>query len=184
MPTVITGTDGVSQVQTGSIQSDDLAAGVGGKVLQVVQGDTSTYVLNSTTTFVDTGLSATITPASTSSIVLVIVSQPCSVFGGDSVGFGYQLNMGVQLLRGSTVLQSPTSDSGGKYTINIGYGTAPTSGLVSTAGVTSFNYIDSPATTSATTYKTQFAKGTSGMDGAEVNYTNGRSTITLMEIAG
>ena len=44
-----------------------------GKVLQVVQASTSTAVSNSTSTLADTGLSATITPRSASSKILVML---------------------------------------------------------------------------------------------------------------
>jgi len=49
------------------------AAGGGGKVLQVVNATYATSTTNSTSTYADTGLSATITPSSASSKVLVLV---------------------------------------------------------------------------------------------------------------
>ena len=51
------------------------AAGGGGKVLQVVMGNTTTSAYTNTNTFIDTNLTATITPTSASSKVLVLVSQ-------------------------------------------------------------------------------------------------------------
>jgi len=51
------------------------AAAGGGKVLQVVYGSTSTSTTVSSTTYTDTTLSATITPSSATSKVLVLVSQ-------------------------------------------------------------------------------------------------------------
>jgi hypothetical protein len=46
-------------------------------------------------------------------------------------------------------------------------------------------YLDSPSTTSSTTYKVQFAVNNTANDTAmRINEQNGVSTITLMEIAG
>jgi hypothetical protein len=54
-----------------------------GSVLQVVQGNTSTEVNTSGTSYVDTGLSASITPSSASSKILVLVSQNFGVKRND-----------------------------------------------------------------------------------------------------
>ena len=153
------------------------------KVLQVVNAAYSTQVTNSTTTYADTNLTATITPTSATSKILVLISQGLLVGGGAAVGYGYQINAGLQLVRGATVLVTPASDSGGKYSIFLSTGAAPASGIILIGGVLSLNYLDSPATTSATTYKTQFAKGTSGMSEVYANNGTNQSTITLMEIA-
>ena len=53
-----------------------LPAGVGGKVLQVVENTTTTGVSASVAGYTDTGLSASITPSSTSNKILVLVFQP------------------------------------------------------------------------------------------------------------
>jgi len=113
----------------------------GGKVLQVVQGTTTTSVTNSTTTYANTTLTATITPSSATSKILVLVSQNgCNKTAGNA-GNGLKL----KLVRGSTdILQFAEA--------------ALYSGVVSdTMDSVSTSYLDSPATTSATTYKTQFA---------------------------
>ena len=154
-----------------------------GSVLQVVNAAYSTQVTNSTTTYADTNLTATITPTSATSKILVLISQGLLVGGGAAVGYGYQINAGLQLVRGATVLVTPASDSGGKYSIFLSTGAAPASGIIAVGGILSLNYLDSPATTSATTYKTQFAKGTSGMSEVYANNGTNQSTITLMEIA-
>jgi len=113
----------------------------GGKVLQVVQGTTSTSVTNSTTTYSDTTLTATITPTSATSKVLVLVSQNGCNKTSANAGNGLKL----KLVRGATdILQFAEA--------------ALYSGVVSdTMDSVSTSYLDSPATTSATTYKTQFA---------------------------
>lgn len=159
------------------------AAPAYGKVLQVVNAAYSTQVTNSTTTYADTNLTATITPSSATSKILVLISQRLAATTGAAVGYGYQTNAGLQLLRDATVLVTSNSDSGGKYSVFISTGAAPASGIIAVGGIVSLNYMDSPASTSALVYKTQFAKGTSGMGDAYVNNGTNQSTITLMEIA-
>jgi len=154
-----------------------------GSVLQVVTVGYATNATTTSTTYSDTGLSASITPTSASSKILVLVSQGVNAVGGAAVGYGYQTAVGVQLLRGSTVLLTPASDSGGKYSAAFGTGAAPASGNIVIWAIVSMNYLDSPATTSSVTYKTQFAKGTSGMGTMYANDGAGGSYITLMEIA-
>ena len=59
----------ISKIQAESINRNDLT----GSVLQVVQGSkTDTFTSNSTSTFVDIGLSVAITPSSSSSKVLIV----------------------------------------------------------------------------------------------------------------
>ena len=162
----LNGTTGVSLVQDGVITDANLPAG---SVLQVVQNSYATQVTNATTSFVDTGLQASITPSSVSSTILVFVSQ--NGCGMNSTGGGIEIN----LLRGATSLISLSRIAG--YS-NSGY---------TFFGSISGSYEDSPNTTSSVTYKTQFrlftASGT-----AYIQATNGgvtaSSTITLMEIAG
>ena len=72
----ITGTLPAANINDTSIGNiTALPAGVGGKVLQVVHSSTSTSASTSATTLIDTGLSGTITPSSTSSKILVIVNH-------------------------------------------------------------------------------------------------------------
>lgn len=153
------------------------------KILQVVNANYSSQVSNATTTYADTNLTATITPTSATSTILVLINQGIFVVGGAAVGYGYQVNMGVKLVRGATDLVTPASDSGGKYSLAVSTGAAPASGIIGIWGSCNIIYLDSPATTSPTTYKTQFAKGTSGMNTAYANNPTGNSSITLLEIA-
>jgi hypothetical protein len=139
------------------------AAG-GGKVLQVVSATYSTNVTNTTGTFADTGLSASITPSATTSKILVLVSQNGCYRDG-------QTGVGLKLLRGSTDILLFAQYAG----YNAGSsGRGVVSGIATT-------YLDSPATTSSTTYKTQLANpepsGTVGVQGYSCV-----STITLLEI--
>ena len=132
-----------------------------GKVLQVVSATTSTQVNNTTGGFVDTGLSVTITPSSSSSKVYIALSQ-ASIYNTSS-------NAGVtcKLLRGSTDIctfvlyasYSSSDDFNGE----------------------SCNFLDTPSTTSATTYKVQFAP-TTGSAQVRAQANSSTSTIMALEI--
>jgi hypothetical protein len=145
------------------------AAGGGGKVLQVVNATTSTLASSTSATFADTNLTATITPTLSTSKVLVLVSQNgIYKFSGDAA-------LALKLLRGATELirmEDIAAYTGGSASSGVG-------------GV-STSYLDSPATTSATTYKTTFAnRSAAGTCSVQATYGGGlqaTSTITLMEI--
>jgi len=145
----------------------------GGKVLQVVQGTTTTRVNISSTTYTDSGLSATITPTSATSKILVLVSQYARTYRGNTEAGGR-----VKLLRGATdIWNAPTAES---YALFVGAG--GTSGIQLT-GFQSYNYLDSPATTSATTYKTQWrVEVTTNSSEVSLQVSDNMSTITLLEI--
>ena len=138
-----------------------------GSVLQVVSATTSTSVSSSTTTYADTGLTATITPKFSTSIIFIIATHNGM---GKTVGnVGNAIN--IKLLRGATDL--------GVFINAALY----TDSLLQLRGSASLSKYDSPATTSATTYKTQFAN-ISVAASVFVNEGPAISTITLMEIAG
>lgn len=137
-----------------------------GKVLQIVYGSTNASVQNNTATFIDTGLVATITPASTSSKIFIVVNQV--ELSKDTGNTGIAL----RLMRNSTALyqfsqaacftnSTDRNDVGGVGTV----------------------YLDSPSTTSAVTYKTQFASqsnvSATYVQRGDISY----STIALLEIA-
>ena len=153
-----------------------------GKVLQVIQGTTTTEVTVTGTTFTDTTLTASITPISTSSKILILTSQ---TYYSRRASSAYAL-CGARLLRGTTTIWSPNpEDSSGSY----GHGIVltGTSTATSAYGTIDFNYLDSPSTTSATTYKTQIRAYTStGIVSAQENAPNqnSASSIILMEISG
>ena len=149
------------------VDKDTLAVGVQSKVLQVVQGTYSTQASNTTTTLADSGLTATITPSSTSSKILVVVSQALGVSRIDPY---HQANLA--LLRGATTLQTIYK--------RINYTTSSNNMFSETQSI---NYLDSPSSISALTYKTQFKcnHGTN-TEIAYVNYNGSGATITLMEI--
>jgi len=144
----------------------------GGKVLQVVQATYSTSTTIASTTYTDTGLSASITPSSASSKILVLVNQAAYAQRGAS----NTAAVGMRILRNSTdvfTLLSPQAiflAVGGSSEVYIG-------------GVTAMTYLDSPATTSSITYKTQGKTETTAQSGAFIAQNSGlTSVITLMEI--
>jgi hypothetical protein len=134
-----------------------------GNVIQVVQGTYSTQVITSSTSLVDTGLTASITPKFATSKILVFISQAGLNMQTASTGIN------LQLIRGSTSIYSF-----GKYTLY-------TSTTNMNGGISGC-YLDSPATTSSTTYKTQFLRQ-DGSGSVQAQGFSDTSTITLMEIA-
>jgi hypothetical protein len=135
------------------------------KVVQIVTATTNTQVSISTTTFTDTGLTATITPTSASNKVLVFISQNgLGKTGSTTMGYDYKL------LRNATDLKYLVYSGGIVRTIDEVYN-------FSTSGT----YLDAPATTSATTYKTQF-RGTAATFACHAQYYNPDSSIVLMEV--
>jgi hypothetical protein len=145
MPTIISGDGTITGLTTTGISAvQKLPAGT---VLQVVNATYSTETGNSTTTYADTGLTVSITPTSSTSKILVLVSQAGVGKSNDNSSNGCTVN----LLRGSTQLIEFVI--GGGRTVSAAYNL----GLNATAC-----YLDSPSTTSATTYKTQFKNFTTG----------------------
>jgi len=134
----------------------------GGKVLQVVQGTTTTLADTTSTSFSDSNLTATITPSAASSKILVLVTQDCNKEKNTSG------NGDIKLLRGATDLAS---------LLGITYTETAANNHI----VVSMNYLDSPNTTSATTYKTQFRSRSSGVT-FTVQSVSSYSSITLLEI--
>jgi hypothetical protein len=139
----------------------------GGKVLQVINATYSTQTNSSSTTFADTGLTATITPTSATSTILVFANIAGIIKTDQNTSTGGIYN----LMRGATQI---VADFGGVAGFN---------------NVSQFNYVggaaltyrDSPATTSATTYKVQF-KNNAALNQIGVQGNSASSSITLMEI--
>ena len=149
-------------------------AGGGGKVLQVVQATYSTPVTVSTTTFTDTGLSASITPTSASSKILIFVNQSYDANRNDNATGG----VGIRILRNTTSVFDP---SAGQFA-NAYHQSVGATKIIS-AAFSPISYLDSPATTSSVTYKTQGAGFTTAGSAFVVFQTsNAISQITLMEI--
>jgi len=160
-------------------------AGGGGKVLQVVSATkTDTFTTTSSSMVDVTDLSVSITPTASTSKILVIYDV--QIYGKIGTFFG-----AMNLVRGSTAIKVGTGSTGSRAAVTqIGFDFGQTyAGIPSGSG----NYLDSPATTSATTYKIQVQRiGGTGSDIVCINRSNsdddnsGRprtaSTITVMEI--
>jgi hypothetical protein len=149
-----------------------------GCVLQVVQATTTSAGSTTGSTPVDTTLSASITPKFSTSKILVLLNQPIEIYNNTNAGVQGSLN----IVRGSTTVATYASCVYSQFGVG-GNGYQDSITTVST------QYLDSPATTSSTTYKTQgYVNTSSGSVGIRWNaagYTGTcLSTITLMEIAG
>jgi hypothetical protein len=157
------------------------AIGAGG-ILQVVSTTKTDTFSTNAAAFTDiTGLSVTITPKSTSSTILVF-----GTVAGASNAAGTP-RVPIRLLRGATAIS--IGDTAGSRTRTTASGTSTNATVIASIA---FNFVDSPATTSATTYKLQ----TFGIDSTTVvinrsttdtdnaNFERATSTITVMEVAG
>jgi hypothetical protein len=113
----------------------------GGKVLQVVQGTLTSTFSTTSTSATDTGLTVSITPSSATSKVMVIVSAFCTAARS---GSGDNATSEWTLLVGATQLQR----------MNLSIYTASSTSPELNGGL-NFAHLDSPNTTSATTYKVQ-----------------------------
>jgi hypothetical protein len=134
-----------------------------GKVLQVVNATYGTETSTSSASYIDSGLTVSITPSSATSKVLIFVNMT----GIGAIAASQRSN--IAIVRNSTnILEFEKEAPYTTMTSEFGLG-----GVGAT-------YLDSPTTTSATTYKIQI-KATSGT--VFWNLKSGNSTITLMEIA-
>ena len=157
------------------IESASLASGVptrsqlpAGTVLQVVSANYTTQVTTSSSSYSSTGLTATITPTSATSKILVFTSPSCVISGSQGVnssGFWAIFRNGSQVSGDYLLRTYAYGASGGVYT-NV---------------PAAMNYADSPASTSALAYTLYFKVGVS--TGIYINGDSSSSSITLMEIA-
>lgn len=158
-----TGTSGqvLTSNGSGSAPTFQAAAG-GGKVLQIVTAATSTEATSTSSTYADTNLTADITPANTANKILVLVSQSISSTGGRAGG-------ALRILRGTTEIEEYNQISN----------------IENQMGQHFIQHLDSPSSTSATTYHTEFKRiDQSGNVVAQRNDVSGNatSTITLIEL--
>jgi len=188
MPLTLNGSGTVSGLSVGglpdgSIASADLATGVGGKILQIQNTiKTDTQSAGGSSDYVDiTGLSVSITPTSSSNKVLI----SCNITAGHSATSNV---VGFRLMRGSTAIAVGDSD-GNRRQWTFGEMTmrSNTNNTTHSVGGT---FLDTPSTTSATTYKLQLYNkyntiyiNRSGEDSNSENHGRGVSAITVMEVA-
>jgi len=135
-----------------------------GCILQVVQG-TTTSVGTSTnnSTWISTNLSASITPLSATSKILILGQHGSVRINSASNGIS------IRIVRNSTAIAQPVSEL-----------------LYNTNGIdvmAPFQYLDSPATTSSTTYSTDFKLLTGTGGTGQINANSVPAYITLMEVA-
>ena len=166
--TVTLGTSGDTfTVPSGvTLTNNGTASGFGGgKVLQVVQGTYATQTSTTSTSPVTSNLSASITPSSTSSKILL--SATVNSFYTDSHpagGYLYLYRDGSNIISGSEQVAWNYNGNGS---------------IVDTIGL---NYLDSPSSTSSLTYQIYFAKQAGGT--TFVHDSGNPSFIILMEIEG
>ena len=170
------GTNGHTLVADSSVSPTGLkwaAPAGGGKVLQVVYATYNTGTTVATTTYTDTGLTASITPSAATSKILIFVNQSGQSSGATRSDTGW----GFRIVRNSTTIFTPNPN---RYESGyIGGLSGSTEARIETMGTAI--YLDDPNTTSATSYKTQAAPLYDS--GGGVAFLNrGVSHITLMEI--
>jgi hypothetical protein len=157
MALVLQGDGDITGLVAGALPSTVIGTGA---IRQVVQGTYSTQVSVASSTYVDSGLTASITPTSSSSRILVMVNHT-------NVRKANDIITRIRLLRGETTIfgTNPMMDTGTSVTHESGY---------------SFNFLDTPSTTSSVTYKTQI-----NSNGSTATYQIQGTTsfITLLEIA-
>ena len=167
MVTKVYGDTGVDKIVDGAVTSSDFAAGVGGKILQVVQTVKTDTFTTTNQGFIDiTGLSVTITPSSTSSKILVLCDLK---YGIDSAQ-----GAAPRLLRVGAPSPLYVGNTAGSRPGALGQEITATT-LQTSGGV----YLDSPASTSALTYKLQILT-TGGT--CYVNRTNADRNTSLYDV--
>ena len=158
------------------------SAAAGGKILQVLQTVKTDTFTTTSTSFVDvTGLSVSITPATTSSKILILVHA----YGGNAGTSS--ANALTTLVRDSTeVFIGDAASNRIRSTTTIG----PTRSATGYGYSMHISYLDSPSTTSSTTYKLQakaadsgtFVLGRDGDDADQANEGRTPSSIIVMEV--
>jgi hypothetical protein len=148
------------------------AAAGGGKVLQVVEATYGTDTDTSSTSFSDTGITATITPSAATSKIYCVVTFTAQIrkATAETSGYGFW-----QLLRGATAIAF-----GG----NGVFEQSNTTSFIDNRNTQSLSKLDAPSTTSATTYKVQYKVGSvnSTLYMLNDNDPGGPAVITLFEI--
>jgi hypothetical protein len=143
-----------------------------GTVVQVVYAQTTTRTTGSSTSYVDvSGLTASITPTSSSSKILVLVNYSL----GSASSTGSESPCSVNLVRSSTQVYEVTRS------IDLRAATASGESNIYISG--GFTYLDSPATTSSTTYKCQVKQNAAFGRSYDISAGSSPSSITLLEIA-
>ncbi len=158
MPLILSGSSGLS----GNVGTTTKEMMYAGAVLQVVEGEFTTPGSTTSTSYVDTGVTLSITPLSTTSKILVTARMPMRLMG-------YTYGSVRWLRNGTPVYDPPTGYEFGITTTNADLRT-----------VIPYQFLDTPNTTSAVVYKAQIVS----YSGATVEYipASHRAVLSLMEI--
>jgi hypothetical protein len=160
--TVSMGSNKITSLSNGTAASDATAFGQ----IKIIQTVTATHSSDVSTDggsgYIDSGITATITPSSSSNKIRILVCGNWAISAGNAI-------FTVRLVRGSTTVK----------TLNYAGGSSGAA-----QGTFTLMYDDSPATTSATTYKIQFNNAGGGGLSYIYDSTSGPSQILLEEIAG
>ena len=155
-----------------------------GSIVQTVTAEHSAETSTTGVAYVDTGLSASITPSSSSNKIMVIVSQYWHLERSTDQARG-----AIRLLRGSTVIEEGSNTADGSEGGALGFSSANGPGAIQITNRYNLVLLDSPSTTSATTYKTQMANHQTGSSpimtinkNFNSNGQNAKGYITLMEV--
>ena len=175
--------DGITLSSDGKVAFPNTSTGKILQVLSATKTDTTSFSSANTSNFVDiSGLSVSITPSSTSSKILVVATVAAAVGTG---------TLHIRLARGSTGIA--VGDSSSNRLSSTMSRRSQSSVYDLEVSPMSFNFLDSPNTTSATTYKAQATAGSTYNTTVYINRSAGdsdysygarvASTITVMEVA-
>ncbi len=165
MSLILDGTNGVT-FPNSTVQAS------AGAILQVAQGIKNTQTSTTSTSYVTTGLTVSITPKFATSKILVTVT-------GQMGNSGSNNNLGINLVRNSTSIA--VGDARGSTTQCMA---GALNGSQSASSTFTICYLDSPATTASTTYTVQMSNElNAGTFYFNPSGTATVATITLMEIA-
>jgi hypothetical protein len=138
------------------------APSAGGTTVKVQSATASTQVSSTSTTFVDTGQTVSITPTAASSKVLII-ADPMILNGSGNITSVRITRNGTAIYSATRVMQNPGSTAA--YAVK-----------------NSIVYLDSPSTTSSTEYKIQFCRSSGSETSTFSSSSEGISSIVVMEI--
>lgn len=141
-----------------------------GAVLQVVQATSTTNYTTTSASLVSSGFSCSITPTASTSRILILMQIALSNSGTGG---------GLAIARASSLIWTPAVSDGAGY-----YGSIYANGVTPRL-ISPMFYVDSPSTTSSTTYNLYFsARSGTTLSVNPPDSTTGASSIILMEIAG
>jgi hypothetical protein len=146
------------------IANDIIAHQAAIRVSQVISTTYATQTGNASSTYTASGLSLAITPSSASSKILVVANMSGVAKGGENANNAVQLRI--------------TRDGSSIY--DVGSVNSTGTGILVNVNST-LVFLDSPATTSATTYAVEF-RNAINTSSVSIQYLNVPSTITLFEI--